>query len=405
VRYTDECGNSLRCGIDGRRANVIGNVKVFGEWRWDRSYNRFGLGAGLHRLTLGACEDGVEFDRVVIMLDQSSRGPQGMARFENAETTPPPVFESMPRVSPTLPGIASLEAGAFATGSIVVGEGHSNQVTVFARMNGASPVSGRVVVRCSYGSFAVTRPIKLTPEKRAEIMTFDVKLRPRGVYLMPLRVEVFSGTELVYSQRIDFIRPLEWAFLGPFPDPDGKGLDLALAPDADISRLHQRPAYEGAEWKVVRDGSCYDSFGLVDLNKVFGLKSGSWSRRSGQKQAKVAYAVTGISSHRSRHDVFAFGGDDYVKLWLNGSPLLEARGGTPLELNRQVVGTPLKSGPNFFVFKVAQRGVFWHVLMEPDNDFPYGRSDNFIPLAADRWMPTPASDRNRRRGRPRIIIQ
>jgi len=399
VRYSDECGNSIRCGIDGRRATNIGSVDVFNRWQWDRAYRRFRLKAGLHRLTLGACEDGVEFDRVVVMTGPSGAGPKGLAGLVDAETTPPPVFESMPRVSPTLPGIAPLEAGAFATGSIVTGEGQSNQLTVFAHLNGEGPANGRVVVRCPSGGIHETRPLALDFEKRSEIMTFDLDLRARGAYVMPLRVEVSQGTELVHSQRIDFIRPLEWAFLGPFPDPERKGLDLELPPDAEIARLREMPAFEGHEWKVVRDGSCYDDFGLVDLNKVFGLEEIPWAKGARERQPwMVAYAVTAILSHGSRHDVFAFGGDDEVKLWLNGSPLLEARGRTPVELNRQVVGTALRRGANTFAFKVSQHAYFWHVLMEPDNGFPYGRTDNFIPLSMDRWMP--AAGRDHARGRP-----
>ncbi|MHC5057821.1 MAG: hypothetical protein ACYTKD_24390 [Planctomycetota bacterium] len=385
TRYTDECGNSLRCGIDGRRATMIGSVNVFGRWIWECAYRRFGLGAGLHRLTLGACEDGVEFDRVVIMLDPPGARPQSVAGLESAATTPPPVFESMPRVSPTLPRIGPVEVGSFATGSIVAGEGHVNRITVLTRLNGRGPASGRVVVRCPSGGVYLTRPLELSAEKRSELMVFDLKLRPRGAYLMPLRTEVYCGGELVYSHRIDFIRPLEWAFLGPFPDPHGEGLDIELPADADITRLPERPVLGGREWKVVRDGSCYNSLGLVDLNRVFGLDNVTWSRRAGSHPSTVAYAVTGVLSHGSRHDVFAFGGDDDVKLWLNGTPLLEARGGTPMELNRQVVGAALRRGANFFTFKVAQRGFFWHVLMEPDNAFPYGRTDNFVPLSADHW--------------------
>jgi len=293
----------------------------------------------------------------------------------------------MPRASETLPGIATLEAGAFATGSIVAGEGHANRVTVFARLNGRCPVDGRVVVRCESGGAYETRPLALADAKRSEIMTFDLDLRPHGRYFMPLRTEVYRGAELVFSQRIDFIRPLEWAFLGPFPDPGKMGIDLDLPPDRKIDGLQALEAVDGREWIVVRDGSCYTDFGLVDLNKVFGLETDTWSYHPKQQPPMVAYALTAIRSGGSRHDVFAFGGDDEVKLWLNGSPLLEARGKTPLELNRQVVGTALRRGPNFFAFKVAQRGFFWHLLMEPDNDFPYGRTDNFAPLPVEMWAP------------------
>ncbi|MGD0088618.1 MAG: hypothetical protein ABSE73_01740 [Planctomycetota bacterium] len=48
ARYSDECGNSLRCSMDGGASTVLGGRKVFGEWLWDHSMRRFALAEGMH---------------------------------------------------------------------------------------------------------------------------------------------------------------------------------------------------------------------------------------------------------------------------------------------------------------------------------------------------------------------
>ncbi len=409
ARYSDECGNSLTCSVDGGRGTVVVGGSAYDRWIWRPARGIFALGPGLHRITIGACEDGVEFDRVVVRpIEGKARtsrhrgilvGPshgleeqvdaaylEGLDEFEPA---PPPVFESMPLVSPTLPAIGRVTAQASATGSLVVGEGHANTLAVFTRLNGRSPAGeklrGRVVVRCPWANLYTAAAFELSADKRSELTVFDLALSPRGPYLMPLRAEVYLSDELVHTQRIDFVRPLSWALLGPFPDPRAKGLDLELPPDGMIDQLHRLPEFEGRKWRIVEDGSCYNSLGVVDLNAAFGLPRERWSRRAQRGSRYVAYAVTAIASHGSRHDTLAFAFDDAGEVWLNGKPLLRARGCTPIELNRQVVGAKLRRGVNWFVFKVAQRGFYWHILMEPDNSFPYGRTDNFLPLPVERW--------------------
>jgi hypothetical protein len=409
ARYSDECGNSLTCRVDGGRTTIVVGGSAYDRWIWRPARGIFALGPGLHRLTVGTCEDGVEFDRVVVRPIEGKAltprhhgilgGPSAsvgaqwdaayMKGLDYFEPTPPPVFESMPLTSPTLPAIGRVSAQASATGSLVVGEGHANTLAVFTRLNGRAPADkklpGRVVVRCPWASYYTAAEFELSAGKRSELTVFDLSLTPRGQYLMPLRTEVYLSDELVHTQRIDFVRPLSWALLGPFPDPRAKGLDLELPPDGMIDRLHRRPEFKDHEWRIIEDGRCYNSLGVVDLNAAFGLPRERWSRRAQRGSRYVAYAVTAIASHGTRHDTLAFAFDDAGEVWLNGEPLLRARGCTPIELNRQVVGAKLRRGVNWFVFKVAQRGFYWHILMEPDNSFPYGRTDNFLPLPVDRW--------------------
>ena len=409
ARYSDECGNSLTCSIDGGRGTIVVGGSAYDRWIWRPARAIFALGPGLHRLTVGACEDGVEFDRIVVRpIEGEARRPRHhgilggppasvgaqwdaayLKGLDEFDPTPPPVFESIPLASPTLPAIGSVTAQAFATGSLVVGEGHENTLAVFIRLNGRSPddekLRGRIVVRCPWASFYTAAEFELSAGKRSELTVFDLSLAPRGQYLMPLRAEVYLSDELIHTQRIDFVRPLSWALLGPFPDPRAKGLDLELPPDGMIARLHRRPEFKDHEWRTIEDGRCYNSLGVVDLNAAFGLPGERWSRRAQTGSRYVAYAVTAIASYGSRHDTLAFAFDDAGEVWLNGEPLLRAEGCTPVELNRQVIGAKLRKGVNWFVFKVAQRGFYWHILMEPDNSFPYGRTDNFLPLPVERW--------------------
>jgi len=394
ARYTDECGNSLTCSVDGGRGTIVVGGSAYDRWIWRPARGIFALGPGLHRITVGACEDGVEFDRIVVRpVEGKARptrhhgilvGPPGLGEqvdaaylkgLDGLETAPPPVFESMPLASPTLPAIGRVTAQASATGSLVVGEGHANTLSVFTRLNGRTladeKIRGRVVVRCPWANLYTAAAFELSADKRSELTAFDLAFSPRGPYLMPLRTEVYLSDELVHTQRIDFVRPLSWALLGPFPDPRAKGLDLELPPDGMIDQLHCRPEFKDHEWRIIEDGRCYNSLGVLDLNAAFGLPRERWSRRAQTGSRYVAYAVTAIASHGSRHDTLAFAFDDAGEVWLNGEPLLRARGCTPIELNRQVVGALVR----------VQGRPARLLLAHPDG------AGQLVPLRQDRQLP------------------
>jgi hypothetical protein len=384
IRYSDECGNSLVVSVDGGGGAVVGRTKIFGRWIWECAHRRFVVRPGLHRLTLFTREDGVEFDRIVI----STRvpGPEGSptAYLDGIEPTRAPAFETLPVASAVLPEIGPVTAETMPTGSLVAGKGHRNTLTVFTRLNGDR---ARTILIATRGAL-FSRPVhefRLTPERRTRLTEIEIVRLPPGGYLRPVKVEVYADGARVHSRVVNLVNPLAWAFLGPFPDPERRGLDLALPPDEMAGELHLLPEVPGFEWITVTDGSCYDEFGVVDLNRVFGLDNVPWAEKGKGCDPMVAYAVTCLPTSGARHACFAYAGDDCVRVWINGSVALSQDGNAPLETTRQVIGTRLESGLNRFVFKVPQTGYYWQILFEPDTTFPYSHPETFRPLPIRAW--------------------
>jgi hypothetical protein len=387
VRYSDECGNSLVVGVDGGTA-IIGRTKVFGKWLWECASRRFVVGAGLHRLTIFTREDGIDFDRIVV--STKVPGPEGppSAYLDAIQPTPAPAFESLPVASEVLPAVGAVTAEAMPTDSLVVGAGHRNTLTVFTRLNDDRPRNVRITVSGAATSGQRRRgglELHLTRGQRTQFTEVKIERFFRGGYFLPVEVEVYAADVRVHSRTVNFVRPLDWAFLGPFPDPERKRLDLDLPPDAMTATLHLLPDIPGREWIRITDGSCYDEFGVVDLNRVYGLKNVPWREHGSGCDPKVAYAVTCLPSLGSRHACFAYAGDDCLRMWLNGRVALSQDGDAPLETTRQVIGTKLAEGLNVFVFKVPQTGYYWQLLFEPDTTFPYSHPETFRPLPMSAW--------------------
>ncbi|MHC4885891.1 MAG: hypothetical protein ACYTGH_12490, partial [Planctomycetota bacterium] len=60
MRHSDTCGNSVRLGINDSPLIMSGDSQIFGKWIWERTFHRFKVEAGLHRVIIGSLEDGVE---------------------------------------------------------------------------------------------------------------------------------------------------------------------------------------------------------------------------------------------------------------------------------------------------------------------------------------------------------
>jgi len=376
VRYSDECGNSLRCYMDGGPWTPIGDTKVFGQWIWERSMRRYRLGPGLHRLTLQTREDGLEFDRVAVVVP-----PIAYADLDALPVTPPPVFDGLSPAAPNLPAIGALTAQMFASDSLVIGAGHRNTLTIFLRLNGREAVAGQVELHSPGAAYFEERSFRLTPEERTQLFSWELTLRPQSGYFVPLQMRVMLPSGCVHQQTLNFIRPLAWAFLGPIPDPEGKGLDFVPAPELQIEALASLPRFPGLDWQVVEDGSCYNEFGVVDLNKVFERPNEAWHEDI-RDHPEVAYAVTGlfVNSPKAHHVPLVVAGDDCVQAWLNGKPWIRQHGNAPLETSRLVIGTNLTLGPNSFVFKIPQTRLYWQLLFEPEATLPYSHPFAFRPL-------------------------
>ncbi|MCX7935831.1 MAG: hypothetical protein N3A66_11310, partial [Planctomycetota bacterium] len=327
-RGADECSNSILCRVDSGQFTFVEMPPPYGVWRWLPVYRRFYLQPGVHRLTLMASEDGIEIDKVVL----TALAPKDVDQMcESARRKEPPFFENLPVASAFLPAIGPLTAQAFATESLVVGAGHRNTLAVYLHLNARREIKGAVRILSERGAINIVRPFALSPQRRSECLEIPLAFGGGTAVVVPVLIEVFAGEMRVHAQRLDFLRPLAWAFLGPFPDAEGKGIDAALPPDTMTGALVTLPAIAGREWKRISDGSCYDELGVIDLNKVFGFP-----RKTGrQNPPLVAYAITCVPQwFPNPHQSLAFGGDDSVRVWLNGRELARADTGCPLEMNR-----------------------------------------------------------------------
>jgi len=393
-RFKDDCANTLECLIDGKRSVWIVGRKVYGTWFWEQAPRSFMLKKGLHRLTIGTCEDGLEFERVVVAQMRPDRLFLARDGLETIAITQAPTFESFPASSAHLPRIEGVTAGVFSTHSLVVGRGHVNALGAYLRLNRAGSFDGTITVEAGAALPLQSRRIHLDEKSRSALMRFDLHLGTSRSYYVPVRVVLRDDREVLARQRINFIAPLSWAFLGPFPDPQRKGLDLATPADARIGQLHELPELGDVSWRIYDDGSCYDDFGLVDLNKVFGFANKCWVDVPDKMEPMVAFAVTFVGAGTAHHAPVAFGGDDCMQVWVDGRPLLRHDGNVPIETCREVVGvsfgqgvpSPLPPGRMHpIVFKVPQTGYYWHLLLEPDEAFPYGRPARFGTVPVLMW--------------------
>ncbi len=378
--FRDECGNSFECSVNGGNTSIVGDRNTYGTWAWVSSYSSFRLNKGMNLVTVHSREDGAVFDKVAV---QASRGFKLFMKgsLDSYADTPPPVFPVDNTFSIPLKEIDPVHCYAFPSASLVIGKGHENRITVFARLNRAEPAEGEIVIRSGRGDFIKRTPFSLDSENPSLFLEWNLDLKPLYQYLVPVIVSVYVNGVRTDEYRYDFINPLSWAFLGPFPDPEHKRLDLHLPPEEYLEDLHTMPAFEGYTWKSVSDGSCYSDLGVVDLNKVFGFENRPRLKGMKKTEPKIAYAVTCIESQFNHpHTAVAYGGDDCVQVWQNGEKLLRVDADLPLEMSRQIIGTKLKKGPNVFVFKIVQDESYWQLLFEPDRSFPIGNRDYFVTL-------------------------
>jgi hypothetical protein len=135
---------------------------------------------------------------------------------------------------------------------------------------------------------------------------------------------------------------LEWKVIGPFDNPDQKGMATVHPPE---TKTDLTAAYAGKTGKVHwKDYLSKDERGLVDLNAAVGKHTEA-----------VAYARAEFTSARPRGVEIRIGCYTPFKLWVNGRLLLD-RGDayTGMRLDHYVTRARLKAGKNVFLMKVAQ---------------------------------------------------
>lgn len=394
VRWTHDgtgslaCNNSWFVGFDDRAAAAIeGNEEGWEEgadrWHWLQGPT-VELAPGVHWLRVELREDGVLMDRAALVpvgkrmrdADLDGLAPAAFAGFAGAR----PPFDPQRLVAP-------VECWALPTGSLAIGTGHVNEITVGASWQGAGAFKGRISVYCPTAAGVVVEGSReiacgpdATPRSGASLRSTSapfarnvLTLRfpddtARRAHAVLVSVADDAGAT-VFTDEVRFVKGWAWAFLGPLrpkPAGDERGRTLrlsdveqpcdrtperlaALEDPAALRLADLAPGRKPLEWRTLSDGSCYDWTGAVDLKRVFG-----------DQHSAFAYAVTFIRAETLlRHRSFEFQADDAGWLWMDGETVAVAPVNLPKEANRLWSSALLSPGANPVVVKTLQTGAYW----------------------------------------------
>jgi hypothetical protein len=145
-----------------------------------------------------------------------------------------------------------------------------------------------------------------------------------------------------------FIRT--WRVIGPFPNPESRGLATPYPPETEEVRLNE--AYEAmggkARWRFHRSEK-----ELIDLAPLFK-----------PNEHVVAYAVCWVYSDRVRFAALEVGSDDGCKLWVNRKVVLDHLIERAAEPRQDIVPIQLRRGWNEILVKIEQGKVDWSFYLE-----------------------------------------
>lgn len=140
--------------------------------------------------------------------------------------------------------------------------------------------------------------------------------------------------------------PPFWWHVGPFPNPEGRGHDVAYPPEQAPVDLGARIDSEGnaLPWSKAET----DASGFVNLRKLVG-----------REDFVLSYSATWITSPKARTALIRFGSDDSAKLWINGRlvhSVNEVRG--PVE-DEETIPIDLPSGKTSILVKCGNYRGGW----------------------------------------------
>jgi len=396
-----DCNNSWFVGIDAAPAVVVGNKSKRTDWHWQPG-PAAELEAGVHWLRVELREDGVRMDRLAVVPNDLPATPSRLEALDLADFSclageRPPMQAHRP--------VQSLECWASPTGSLTIGAGHANAITLAACYQGKDGAGfvGSIDVRCPSAPGVVVEGdgrLILTLAQPQVQRTLGLKFppdAPRRVHRVLVSLRGESG-ESVFEQELRFVRACAWAFLGPFGDSargrarrrqpalerlaqdcDGNPMAMARLADAaalGLDKLAMATRGDSREWRTVADGSCYDWTGAVDLLKVYDAAGPAF-----------AYAVTWINAETNlHHRSFTCQIDDSGWAWVGGHTVASMPIDLPREAQRLWTSARLRKGPNPVVIKLTQNERYWGFRFDVvDWHYQGRRGDVITGLEPTRW--------------------
>lgn len=154
--------------------------------------------------------------------------------------------------------------------------------------------------------------------------------------------------EVIRGGTAEVYRPARWMVVGPFDNPDGKGLETPHPPEASLDLSGEYAGKGGpVGWRLLADDRVAED-GYVDLRGVFS-----------EQEMSVGYAATAVSSATDIEAEVRVGSDDAVAVWVNGERVLwvdEVRSAAP---EQNATPVRLRAGLNPVLIKVTQREGDW----------------------------------------------
>lgn len=153
------------------------------------------------------------------------------------------------------------------------------------------------------------------------------------------------GDKVDLARHFGFVTT--WKLIGPFDNTGERGYGIAEPPEQEIDLAGSYPGKQrDGEAREVRwtDFSTADEYGIVDLNKAIVKENGV-----------TAYAWAEFWSDEQRPAELRLGGDNAVKIWLNGELVHEHpvyHSGS--EMDGHIGRGTLQAGRNTILVKVCQ---------------------------------------------------
>jgi hypothetical protein len=148
------------------------------------------------------------------------------------------------------------------------------------------------------------------------------------------------GQPVNLTDHLGFLR--HWKAAGPFPNPEGKGIDTPYPPERGLDVAAE---FDGKAGKVRwKDYTSKSESAVIDLNEAVGASPES-----------AAYATTEFASREARDAEIRLGCFTAFKLWVNGELVL-VRGDafTGMRADHYVARVRLRPGANTILLKIAQ---------------------------------------------------
>ena len=149
------------------------------------------------------------------------------------------------------------------------------------------------------------------------------------------------GREVDLPRRFGFL--MRWQVIGPFDNTGREGFDKPYPPEeaVDLAETYGAKGDQKVQWQQLATS---DEFGMVDLNKPFGML-----------KEVVGYAFTNFESDADRSVELRLGCQNAWKVWVNGKLLFareEYHRGARIDQYR--IPAQLRAGNNTILIKLCQ---------------------------------------------------